>query len=301
MTLWCYIGDPAGWGRALYKQAIEDGISARLFSEYSREMRPDDYAFFRIPQWESECSAAKKLATSLHNHGLILIPDHFTCLSYEDKLKQAQAYSSWMPSTALFARNCHPAGANQWSADVGFPFVSKSKEGSASVNVRLVKTVEEMEREWDATMHGDGINIRVNAGHTGKQREYLIWQQFMPGNVCDYRVCINGKHLLMLQRDNAHGSPFASGSGRNRPVNEPTNHQTAALLKAQEFFDTYNLKWGGIDLVYDHDLQEWVLLEMTLGWSLKPYENCVYFGTGAWRGKDIWKVLVHGIKNGVFK
>lgn len=299
MTLWCYADDPADWGRELYKEAIESGVDARLFTEYTREMRTDDYVFIRIPQWEPDCFSAKKLATSLHNHGLILIPNHFTCRSYEDKMMQAQAYSSWMPPTALFFRGCCASGVKPWVEDVGFPFVSKSREGSSSVNVRLLNTVEEVDAEWNATMHGDGISIRVGGGRTGKQREYLIWQQFMPDNKCDYRVCVNGGKMLMLQRDNAHGSPFASGSGRNRPVNEPTAHERGALRKARDFFNAFNLKWCGVDLVFNSIEDEWVILETTLGWSLRPYEDCVYFGT-KWHGRDIWKVLLHGLENGEF-
>ena len=255
----------------------------------------------RIPQWEPELSTGKTLARHLHRQGMRPIPDLSTIECYEDKLLQSLVYREWMPKTHVLKRERNTVyDVERAVADLGLPFISKSREGSSSVNVRLVKTLAEAQAEWAAVMEGTGLPVKIGKGRQRRQIGYLIWQKFCQGNDYDYRVCINGRKLCMLQRDNAHGMPFASGSGKNRPVNDLTPESRAVLDKAVEFFSALDLKWCGIDLVHDNDEKDWKVLETTLGWSLSAYRDCHYFGT-EWRGADIWRVLVEEIGSGVFK
>lgn len=299
MTLWCYSVDAGNWGQQLALEATIQGIDAQLFSAPVPEMREGDYAFMRIPQWEPECSLGKQHAKELYDRGLILVPDYFTVYSYEDKLTQTKAYLSWMPKTFMLSPHDTIGEALRMGDELGYPFISKSDRGSSSVNVRLIHTPEEAANEYNAVMDGEGLSMRIGKGRTAKQKDYLIWQKFCGGNDGDLRVCVNGEFYLMLERDNAHGSPFASGSGKNRPVNNPDDFQICALNKAQEFFVEHDLRWNGIDLVYDYDECDWKILETTLGWSAKAYEDCMYFGT-SYRGRDVWALFCDQLKRGVF-
>ena len=300
MRLWCYGVDPGNWGQQLCATANQCGHEAYMFMEPWNEMREGDYAFMRIPQWEPELSKGKEVALQLHERGLKLIPDLCTILFYEDKLKQTLAYLDWMPTThVLRTKQDTVRDAERVVGGLGLPFVSKSKQASSSVNVRLIKTMEEAVAEYEAAS-GPGITIKIGKGRHGLQKDYLIWQKFCEGNNYDYRVCINGRRLCILQRDNAHGSPFASGSGKNRPINTLDTETRAVLRKSVEFFEEFDLKWNGIDLVFDRDENDWKVLETTLGWSLPAYLECDYLGT-YWKGKDIWRVLLEEISNGVFK
>lgn len=295
MKLWCYGVDHGKWGQQLCEIANRNGLSAQVFTEPLDEMKAGDYAFMRIPQDHRLAVYGKEHAKELFHRGLNLIPDLFSIACYEDKFMQVQAHSPFMPETKLLLPTDTVRDAQRATESLGFPFVSKSKEGSSSINVRLVHDMTEALTEYNLAMLGGGIHLPG-----GKvQKDYLIWQKFCRKNPGDYRVCINGNYLLMLQRDNAHGRPFASGSGKNRPVNNPDEFQTGALKKARQFFEEYDLKWCGIDLVYDYDASSWRVLETTLGWSLGAYEDCVYFGTD-YKGKHIWELLVEQIKQGVF-
>ena len=295
MKLWCYGVDHGMWGQQLCEIANRNGLSAQVFTEPLDEMEAGDYAFMRIPQDAELAVYGKQYAKELHNRGLKLIPDLFSIMCYEDKLMQFKAHGPYMPLTKLLLPTDTVRDAQRATDELGFPFVSKSREGSSSINVRLVRDRSEALMEYNLAMLGDGISLPG-----GKVQEgYLLWQKFCRENPCDYRVCINGNYLLMLQRFNAHGRPFASGSGKNRPVNNPNEFQSGALKKAKEFFDEYNLKWCGIDLVYDYDASSWRVLETTLGWSLRAYEDCRYFNTPM-KGRQIWELLVEQIKEGVF-
>lgn len=298
MKLWCYNVDHGRWAELLHAEALRQGVEAYLFTKPDDRMRKGDYVFMRIPQWQPELDHGKAVASHLHARGLILIPDYFTCVSYEDKEIQTIAYGDWMPQTYLLRRDWTVREAVTTADGLGYPFISKSREASSSVNVRLITSQEDAVREYELAM-GEGIVTKIGKGRTGLQKDYLIWQKFCKNNPGDLRACINGRHLLLLERDNRPGAPFASGSGKNRPVNNPTEFQHGALAKAQEFFSFHGLKWNGIDLVFDYDTQEWKVLETTLGWSQSAYADCEYFGT-QWRGEDIWKVLLHEIQEGVF-
>lgn len=298
MKLWCYGVDHGNWGQMLCEIANRNGLTAQMFTDFTDEMREGDYAFMRIPQNSELAVYGKELAKKLHRHGLKLIPDLLTIMCYEDKIMQLKAFSAYMPKTILLLPDDSVRDAQRATDELGFPFVSKSREGSSSINVRLINDRAEALAEYHTVMLNGGIHLPGGC----LQKGYLIWQKYCQNNPCDYRVCINGAYTLMLQRDNAHGRPFASGSGKNRPINYPDEFQTGALEKAREFFSEYHLKWAGIDLVYEHDGDDggtWRVLETTLGWSLRAYEDCHYFGTGL-KGKHIWELLVEQIKHGAF-
>lgn len=280
--------------------ASDRGTEARLFFELTDYMREGDYVFMRIPQWEPELSEGKKIALELANRGCKLIPDLFTCMSYENKIMQSRAYWDWMPKTHVLAGPCSLGDSIVALNNLRLPFVSKSKEASASANVRLIHTPEEAAKEFMAVMKGDGLDVKIGKGRLGKQKGYLIWQRFCVDNECDYRAVITGRHIMLLRRFNKPGTPFASGSGHNEPVKEIDSLSLRRVLgTARAFFDRFDLKWNGIDLVYDPVYDEWKVLETTLGWSQAAYKDCVYFGTD-YRGEDIFTVLMDEIEQGVF-
>lgn len=296
MRLWCYGVDHGKWGEQLCEVANRNGLDAALFLSPPLEMKEGDYAFMRIPQDPELAVQGKQHATEVAGRGVKLIPDLFSIMCYENKLMQTIAHRPYMPRTEILLPTDTVRDAQHAAEELGFPFISKAQEGSSSTNIRLVKDMNQALQEYRDAMVGDGIPLARGA----IQKGYLIWQKFCAGNPCDYRVCINGNYTLMLERDNAHGRPFASGSGKNRPINDPDNFQTGAIEKAWDFFNEYRLKWCGIDLVFDYDDNSWRVLETTLGWSLRAYEDCTYFGT-EYKGRDIWQLLVEQIKEGVFK
>lgn len=298
MKLWCYGVDKGNWGQSIAHAAKLRGIDASVFHNLSDNIKAGDYVFMRIPQWEPECSFAKKIAGELSKRGCIMIPDMETIWCYEDKVMQSRLYGEWLPKTFVLDKQDSWEEAEAIADILGYPFLSKSKEASASANVRIIRTKQEANNEFDKAMT-TGIDIKVGKGRIDKQIGYLIWQRFCPNNQSDYRVVITGRHMMMLQRDNKPGTPFASGSGVNRPVNEIGPKEKAVLDKARAFFDKFDLRWNGIDLVYDSADQDWKVLETTLGWSQSAYQDCQYFGTH-YKGEDMFELFVNELQQGVF-
>jgi glutathione synthase/RimK-type ligase-like ATP-grasp enzyme len=288
------------WGQQLEQVAIRRGHEAYLFNGVPLQYDHGDYVFMRIPQWEPELRKGKACAKAIQEMGGKLIPDYFTIASYEDKVMQTRAYSAWMPKTFIIDETDNWRMAANMARELNFPFISKSKEASSSVNCRIIRNMAEAREEYHKAILGDGIDTKVGKGRLGKQVGYLLWQKFLPNNPCDYRVLRVGRRMCMLQRDNAPGTPFASGSGSNRPINDPNIDEMLALRTASQFFEENELKWNGIDLVYDWDEKDWKVLETTLGWSMAAYLGCHFFGTER-KGREIFDLLIDEIEAGVFE
>ena len=339
MKLWAYGVDQGRWGQMLVAAASERGMDAEVFTHPTqlRMMREGDYVFMRVPQWEPELSAGRQLAWRVETEtGATLIPPWPLIFEYEDKARQCEALRAYvrthlargvtrtkrgkeggtrdlssesasrayMPLTYVHTSYDRKAEVRASINTLGLPFVSKAKEGSSSVNVRLIESVEDAMAEFETAMTF-GISTRVGKGRCGLQRGYVLWQRFIPGNKGDIRICINGDYAIMLERDNAHGVPFASGSGRNRPINNPNTRQLEALDTADRYFKLRQFKWCGIDMVYEEAENKWWVLETTLGWSLKAYEDCRYFhlptlSPTECRGADWCRVFLNQLENGVF-
>ncbi len=299
--LWC-LDDAGGWGRQLAQEASARGWKARMFSSPTdvAGIARGDFAFMRIAQDARRGAAEKELAKFLATRGVRLIPSLREILLYEDKAEQAIEYAQWMPDTAYVKSRMTAEYALQ---QMQFPFLSKSRTGSASRNVRMVNTLQDARREIDAAF-GEGIAGAHKLGEA-VQRGYLLWQDFLTGNAYDYRIVRTGRHMMALKRFNKPGTPFASGSGINSPA--PDGGELLNVLRfADSFFSSIGSIWCGIDVVHDNRRGVWRVLETTLGWTASAYAQCRYYLTtptgipvaSPYRGAEVWRLLCDEIEKG---
>jgi glutathione synthase/RimK-type ligase-like ATP-grasp enzyme len=255
-----------------------------------------DIFFARIAQSQAARKDDMKIVEFAQEIGMQIYPDMALIREYEDKAKQAAAYAEdWMPKTEVYT---DPASATSAITKFGFPFVSKSKTGSASMNVRMINNKAEAENEIGAAF-GHGLKAPHGLGEI-VQRGYLIWQKFCSGNDYDYRACIVGEHVMLLRRYNRKNVPFASGSGLTEAVEQLDEETRDVLDFAFRFFRWAGQEWSGIDVVFDPDENEWRLLETTVGWKQSAYSECVFFDTegkdSGYRGRDIWRLFCDYLK-----
>lgn len=296
MRLWCF-NDAHFWGRDLALEAKAQKHDARLFED-GRE--PDmGYAFMHLHHHPQTRARDKGINQQLAlNPDIVAVPEYRSARLYDDKLEQAAELSKWMPRTRAFFS---PRPVRQFlETSPDFPIISKTREGASSHNVRLLRTMDEANQEIRLAFSDLGIDCRY--GH--KQHGYLLWQKFCAGNKGDIRIIAIGDLRLVLKRNNRKDRPFASGSGSNTPVTVLDKSTMDAFTKADDFFVSENFKWCGIDLVYDYDDKRWVILETTVGWTLRGYDECQFIDrngkpTGK-TGRDIWKVFIKQLEQGVF-
>lgn len=290
------LNDSGKWGLALKAEAMNRGWKAR-FVNTPDDIKNNDAIFFaRIAQdakkRECEIHIIKKAA----DIGVIMIPDIDLLLEYESKILQTQRYKEWMPETDYITSACK---ASRVIGQHGYPFVSKSSTGSASCNVRLIHNESEAVKEIIAAFSNDGLSAPHGLGEKS-QKGYLLWQKLLSGNTYDYRACIVGDKVMLLRRGNRKDIPFASGSGITEPITKLDDETKSVLDFAYKFFNDYDMELCGIDIVKDHDINEWRMLETTIGWKQSAYSDCVFFdrdgnNTGT-RGENIWSVFCDYIR-----
>ena len=293
MTFLCAINDKGGWGKDVVAAAARRGWRTQLYNEAKQISEREGYAFFRIHQHPVAVTRHdKRQAGLLVMAGLKPIPDITQVRLYDDKLAQ----SEWPPMVPFMPQTIVARSRDQAlfaARSIGLPIISKAAAGSASQEVRLLRSEDDVDGEI-ARAFGDGIR-----GRYSEQRGYVIFQKFLERNEYDYRVCVIGRQRMMLRRMNRSASqPFASGSGKCIPITTLDAETEAVLDVSERYFRAMNTHWCGIDLVKDAH-GDWKVLETTLAWTQKAYRDCLFFGTQR-RGAEIWDVLIDEIEAGVF-
>jgi hypothetical protein len=170
-----------------------------------------------------------------------IYPDQNTCWHYDDKIAQAylfKAHGIPAPKTWLWFNPCL---AKEWAETANYPLVFKLSGGAGSVNVRLVKNVEEaliwinrlfsqrltsldnaqfepyavkqrLKNAAKSILKGDKPVYRDNGYEA--QSGYVYFQEYLPDNEFDTRVTVIGNRAFGYRRFNRPNDFRASGSGK---------------------------------------------------------------------------------------
>jgi len=195
----------------------------------------------------SELQVARQIGASLETAGVIVFPNTATCWHYDDKVGQkylleaigAPLIPTWVMTDESEAR--------KWIQTARWPKVFKLRGGAGSENVRLVRSRHEAAKLCRRAF-GRGFpaspgylyDAPARARHIGnwpdfwdkmkraprslletlrrrhrapRQRGYVLFQEFMPGNDFDTRVTVIGNRAFGAMRRNRPNDFRASGSG----------------------------------------------------------------------------------------
>ena len=258
--------DPSGWGRQFVMAAGRLGMEAGLFR------RPQDVpgggrAFVRLDQQREQRDISRGLVLTLADAGVTTLPTAQEAIWYDDKAAQIQALHPWLPDTWFVPDR---GQAMELAAQLDYPIISKSIDGSSSKGVRILRNQLEAAAEIGAVF-GAGIP----SVYDRVQQGYVYWQRFLPDNPCDYRVCICGDYAFGLVRNNRKDRPMASGSGDNHPLTLATARECAAVDLAWEIAQALGTRWMAFDIVFDGDRPQ--VLEMSSSWTPYAYTLCPAF------------------------
>lgn len=260
--------DPKGWGQAFSAAAEKRGHFCSLFTR--AKMVYNGRAFVRLDQQGAQRDISRGIVLELNRRGIKTLPTAREALWYDDKAAQIEPLRKWLPRTVYF-RDQRRAAA--WLREhARFPFVSKSVDGAGSKGVRVINTLEEALEELGRAFTAPGIP----SVYDRRQLGYVYWQDLVPGNDCDYRVCVVGRYVYGLIRDVRPGTIFASGSGQFRPLTLETPRELAAARLGVEIADELRTQWLAFDIVFDrHDRP--LVLELSSAWTMRAYESCPMF------------------------
>lgn len=179
---------------------------------------------------------ARRLLPVLENElGLIVYPDQHTCWHYDDKIAQAHLFEALNIPTPKTWVWFDKSQALEYAANAEYPLVLKLWAGAGSQNVTLVKSRLEAEL-WVRRIFERGVAslfkeqptlksrlkeaVRILARGEGGappwelHKNYVLFQEFLPGNAFDTRVTVIGSRAFGFRRFNREGDFRASGSGK---------------------------------------------------------------------------------------
>jgi glutathione synthase/RimK-type ligase-like ATP-grasp enzyme len=195
----------------------------------------------------SEQLIARQLLRAVEAMGIPVFPNTSTCWHYNDKIGQKyllEAIGATLAPTHVFY---NLADALCWIDKASFPKVFKLSKGAGSANVRLVRNAREARwlakramtaGFWPSAPYAQDAQKRFRAARTrgdlfsvlrrmpavlarirqinhgmGRERGYVYFQDFIPGNDFDTRITIIGNRAFGFTRNVRPGDFRASGSG----------------------------------------------------------------------------------------
>jgi len=251
---------------------------------------------------------AKELLFSIQLSGKKVFPDINTCWHFDDKVAQKYlleaADAPLIPSYVFYEREI----ALQWAQMAVYPKVFKLRNGAGATNVRLISNYKDCERvinkafssgfyryNVSAAFKDAILNYRLGTGRlknifgelwrvfkptkfvkmTSKEKGYVYFQDFVPGNSFDIRlIVISKRYAYGLRRLNRKGDFRASGSSIFAYDKIPLEAVQVAFSTAKKL----NLQSVAFDFVLD-PIRGPLIIEMSFGFGTKGSSKCPGFWT----------------------
>lgn len=261
---------------------------------------------------------AKQLLFALEGTGKCVFPNFNTAWHFDDKLAQKYLFESigapLAPSYVFYSKK----EALKWAKEADFPKVFKLRNGASGANVKLAKTKNDAIRLIRKAF-GRGFNqhdalgglrdsyrlyklgdlkfsavisafVRIfysteYARTTGRERGYVLFQDFIPGNDSDIRIVVIGNKAFGAKRMVRPNDFRASGSHLGFFKKELIPEDTVKL--AFQLTKQLKSQIAIYDFVYDED--KTYVLEVSFGTSIIHYFECEGYwdDTMKWHGEVI--------------
>jgi glutathione synthase/RimK-type ligase-like ATP-grasp enzyme len=246
---------------------------------------------------------ARQLIYSLETAGKVVFPDFHTAWYFDDKVGQKYLLEAveapLVPTYIFFDRD----EALQWSEQVSFPKVFKLRRGAGSANVKIAETRKQAQKfirksfgtgfspydkwgsikdRWYKFRKGKASFWNLVKGVlrlarttefakvSGKERGYVYFQDFIPGNDHDIRVIVIDGKAFAMKRMVRQGDFRASGSGSVRYEKHHFDEKTIQL--SFELADKLKSQCLAVDYVYHNGSP--LIVEVSYGFIKEVYYQC---------------------------
>ena len=258
-----------------------------------------------------------------------VFPNMSTSWHYDDKIAQSYLLESLgipCPKTWVFWRK---EDALSWCEKATFPLVAKLSGGAGSMNVRLIRSASEASAYVASCFSGSGIVIRpplangfrrpfswvkkmlwrgMQAGpyvwgsrfpdmpdqtYWMPQKNYALFQEFLPENEFDTRVTVIGDRAFAFRRFNRPGDFRASGSGRID--HDPTGIALSCLPVAFDAARKLKSQSMAFDFMFKGVPKEPVVGEISYCYADWAVERCPGHWDSAlnWHEGHLWPEEAH--------
>lgn len=252
---------------------------------------------------------AKQLLFSLQQAGKLIFPDFNTGWHFDDKVGQKYLLEAigapLVPSYVFYTKK----EALDWVEKTTFPKVFKLRGGAGASNVKLAHTAREARRlvrkafgkgfpQYSAI---DNLNERWRKYRLGKtnfkdvivgvgrlfykpdfarmhapEKGYVYFQNFIPNNTFDIRVCVVGDKAFALKRLTRDEDFRASGSGNI--VYDKAQIDERCVQIAFDVNKKLKSQSTAFDFVFNED-NEPLIVEISYGYTIKAYDDCEGYWT----------------------
>lgn len=255
---------------------------------------------------------AKSLLTSLESQGKKVFPNTATCWHFDDKIAQKyllEAIGAPMVPTYVFYTE---EEALTWIDVVEFPKVFKLKGGASASNVKLAKTRGEAKRfvqqsfangyrqyrlwevlceNWRKYKKGliawrellRPLYYQCTKKHPnlfdhyhGRERGYAYFQEFIPNNSFDIRICVVGNRAFGLKRFTRENDFRASGSGHISYAKCDIDERCVQI--AFDIAKKLGTQSIAFDFVFDSNNNP-LIVEISYGYAVNAYDSCEGYWT----------------------
>lgn len=260
-----------------------------------------------------ESKFAKQLLMAVQHTGKNVFPNYNTMWHFDDKVAQKYLLEAidapLAPAYVFYSKK----EAIAWAKQTVFPMVFKLRNGAGSDNVKLVKSLAHAKqlinksfskgfKQYDAwgnlkeriRLFKVGKtslwNVTKGVGRifyttqyarvTGNEVGYIYFQQFIPQNDSDIRVCVVGDKAFAIKRMVRKNDFRASGSGTILYDKKYFKDETIKL--AFDVSKKLNDQCMAYDFVFEND--EPFIVEISYGFAKEGYDACV----GYWDNHMNW-------------
>lgn len=262
---------------------------------------------------------AKQLLFSLQQSGMKVFPDFNTVWHFDDKVGQKYYLEAigapMVPSYVFYTQK----EALDWIDKTAFPKVFKLRGGAGAANVKLAHTAREA-RKMVRKAFGNGFSQysafdnlkerwrKYRIGKTDSkdvikgvlrffhkpdfarmhapEKGYAYFQDFIPNNTFDIRVCVVGDKAFALKRVTRKGDFRASGSGNI--IYDKNQIDERCVRIAFDVNKKIKSQSIAFDYVFDKNNNP-LIVEISYGFAVEAYDMC----EGYWTDDMQWHEGTH--------
>lgn len=292
----------------------KNNISYKLVNAYSNDIVEqlsdcDAFMWHHSNYDYRDALFANKLLFSLQQSGKKVFPNFNTTWHFDDKVGEMYLLQSIsapiVPSYIFYTKK----EALKWIEEISLPKVFKLRGGSGSSNVKLVKTKKQAKHlikqafekgfsQYDRFAH---LKDRYKAYKNGrdsflgvcksfarlfipteyskmhsKEKGYVYFQDFIPNNTFDIRICVVDDKAFALKRMCRENDFRASGGGRI--IYDKNQIDERCVKIAFDVNDKLKTQSIAFDFVFDENNNP-LIVEISYGFAANAYDVCEGYWT----------------------
>ena len=296
------------WAAPSAEAAAKRGYDAKIVGNGNGASGRAGLAFIRPHAAPKKVQSMKDDTIMRGAAGVVMVQDRAQVEVFENKGEQFRRWGQFMPPTWR-CTNRQTARATIESLPPEMVLVFKADEGASSSNVHVVSG-RRAQHDHAHRIFTRGVRVRHCGGFTTLQKNYVMFQRYIPHTVT-WRVNLIGSKLAIFRRFNYPDRPVAQ-TGNVEPVMELTDEIHDLLAYAAKIGEAIGSKWVALDILRDNtgDKPAWVLLETSLGWPWPSPGDCDSapffmlnggrYSRADYEWRTMWELMLDEYEAGVF-